>query len=153
MSDTRQAPDFDVRELLAGETRLAHAAMLALRPAYADEHAFATHVDTVLRGHGYRLLASFEPGREQAVAAAGFRLSHSLAWGHHVYVDDLSTVPDARGRGHAGHLLEALADEARRLGCSQLHLDSGVGAQRFDAHRLYHRHRLSIQAHHFARAL
>ncbi len=35
----------------------------------------------------------------------------------------------------------------------QLHLDSGTGAERFDAHRLYHSHGLAIHSHHFARGL
>ena len=40
-----------------------------------------------------------------------------LAWGHYLYVDDLSTVPAARGRGHADLLLAWVVDEGRRLGC------------------------------------
>jgi GNAT superfamily N-acetyltransferase len=141
----------EIRELAVGETRLAHDAMRALRPAQADAAEFAQQVDEVLRVRGYRLIAAFVPGREQAVAAAGFRVACSLAWGHHVYVDDLSTVPDARRQGHASALLEWLQDEARCLGCEQLHLDSGTGAERAAAHRLYHAHGYFISSHHFAR--
>ena len=46
-----------------------------------------------------------------------------------------------------------LVDEGRRLGCGQLHLDSGTGPERFDAHRLYHDHGLAIYSHHFTRGL
>jgi hypothetical protein len=46
-----------------------------------------------------------------------------------------------------------LTEEGQRLGCGQLHLDSGVGPERFDAHRLYHNHGLAIYSHHFARAV
>ena len=49
----------------------------------------------------------------------------------------------------AGALLDWLIEEARRLGCGQLHLDSGVGPDREDAHRLYLNKRLRISAHHF----
>ena len=84
---------------------------------------------------------------------AGFRTGDSLAWGRYLYVDDLSTAPAARREGHAGALLEWLVAEARRRGCEQLHLDSGTGPERFDAHRLYHRHGLSIHSHHFARGV
>jgi GNAT superfamily N-acetyltransferase len=143
----------EVRELLEGDTRLAHDAMRALRPAYAREADFVERVDGALRTEGYRLAASFVPGREQAVAVAGFRTGHNLAWGHYLYVDDLSTVADARGQGHAGALLEWLDAEGRRLGCDQLHLDSGTAPERFAAHRLYHRHGLAIHSHHFARAI
>jgi GNAT superfamily N-acetyltransferase len=143
----------EIRELPAGKTYLAHQAMRALRTAYEGEEKFAEHVDGVLRPTGYRLVAAFVPGRAQAVAVAGFRVGDSLAWGHHIYVDDLSTAPDARRRGHAGALLDWLAEEGRRLGCGQLHLDSGTGPERFDAHRLYHNHSLAIYSHHFARGL
>lgn len=141
----------EIRELPAGETGLAHEAMRALRSAQHDADEFAKHVDGVLRAAGYRLIGVFVPGREQAVAVAGFRVADSLAWGRHFYVDDLSTVSDARRQGHGGALLDWLLEEARRLGCSQVHLDSGTGAERFDAHRLYHAHGFSIYSHHFAR--
>lgn len=143
----------ELRELRAGETRLAYDAMRALRASIGDEREFAAHVDGVLRTGGYRLVGAFLPQREQAVAVAGFRLGDSLAWGRYLYVDDLSTAPEARRQGHGGALLDWLAQEARRLGCGQLHLDSGTGPERFDAHRLYHAGRLAIHSHHFARGL
>jgi GNAT superfamily N-acetyltransferase len=143
----------EIRGLPAGKTHLAHQAMRGLRSAYGSEQEFVEHIDGVLRATGYRLVGAFAPGREQAVAVAGFRTGESLAWGRYLYVDDLSTAPDARRHGHAGALLDWLAEEGRRLGCSQLHLDSGTGAERFDAHRLYHNHGLAIYSHHFARGL
>jgi len=127
--------------------------MEALRGASGNERAFDEYVDGVLRPTGYRLVGLFLPDRDQAVAVAGFRIGDSLAWGHYLYIDDLSTAPDARRQGHAGTLLDWLLDEARRLGCAQLHLDSGTGSERFDAHRLYYGHGLAIYSHHFARAL
>lgn len=150
MSPT-SAGQASIRELEVGETRLAHRAMHALRSTYEDEEEFAEHVDRVLRPVGYRLIAAFAPDREQAVAVSGFRAAHSLAWGHHLYVDDLSTLPEARRRGHGMALLDRLLEEARRLGCDQLHLDSGVGVERSDAHRLYLKSGMVISAHHFAR--
>ena len=142
-----------VREPGAGETRLGHQAMRAQRTAYESEQGFVEHVDGVLRPGGYTLVGVFVPYQEQAVAVAGFRVGHSLAWGHYLYVDDLLTAPDARRQGHAGALLDWLAQEGRKLGCGQLHLDSGTGPERFDAHRLYHNHGLAIYSHHFVRGL
>ena len=95
----------------------------------------------------------FEDEVPHAVAAAGFRVGHMLAWGRYLYVDDLSTLPEARRRGYGRLLLEWLTEEARRLGCEQLHLDSGVTADRYDAHRLYLNTGLAITSHHFARRL
>jgi GNAT superfamily N-acetyltransferase len=142
-----------LRELPPGDTRLAHGPLCALRPAYASEDEFVERVDDVQRAEGFRIVAAFVDGREEAVAAAGFRTGHNLAWGRYLYVDDLSTVPDARGQGHAGALLDWLVEEGRRLGCDQLHLDSGTAPERFDAHRLYLNHGLAIYAHHFSRGL
>ncbi|HWM64091.1 MAG TPA: GNAT family N-acetyltransferase [Solirubrobacterales bacterium] len=140
-----------IRELLHPETRLGFGAMRALRTALADEDAFVQLVDEEQRPEGYRLVGVFEEGVPEAVAVAGFRAIHTLAWGHCLYVDDLSTLPTARRRGYGRDLLEWLLEEAKRLGCDQLHLDSGVGIDRADAHRLYLNAGLVIAAHHFAR--
>ena len=47
----------------------------------------------------------------------------------------------------------SVAVRTRRLGCDQLHLDSGTQPERFAAHRLYYDEGLAIIAHHFARVL
>jgi GNAT superfamily N-acetyltransferase len=143
----------EIRELDVGQTQLAHAAMCGLRTAPGDAQAFIEHVDEVLRPGGYRLVGAFSPDRETAVAVAGFRTGDSLAWGRYLYVDDLSTTTEARRQGHAGALLDWLIREARKLGCGQLHLDSGTARERFDAHRLYYNHGLAIHSYHFARAV
>jgi GNAT superfamily N-acetyltransferase len=138
-----------VRELEAGETGLAWEALHALRPHLTDRAAFVARVDDVQRPEGYRIVAVFEEGTEQARAAAGFRVGHNLAWGRFLYVDDLSTVPDARRRGHAAALLAWVAEEAGRLGCDSVELDSGVGADRRDAHRTYFGAGMRIASFHF----
>jgi GNAT superfamily N-acetyltransferase len=140
-----------VRELPAGETARAARALLELRPQYGDPAALAARVDEVQRAEGYRVLGSFEDGAEEAVAAAGFRVVEMLHSGRGLYVDDLVTLPEARGRGHAGALFAWLDAEAERLGCDSFHLDSGVGPERAAAHRFYFRHRLRITSYHFAR--
>jgi GNAT superfamily N-acetyltransferase len=143
----------ELREILPPDTGLAYPAMAALRPAYADEARFVERVDDVQRGEGYRLVGIFEESAPHAVAVAGFRVGHMLAWGRFLYVDDLSTLPEARRRGHGRRLLEWLTEEAQRLGCDQLHLDSGVGPDRIDAHRLYFNTGLAISSFHFAKRL
>jgi GNAT superfamily N-acetyltransferase len=125
--------------------------MRALRPHYRDEAEFVRQVDELQRPQGYRLVGAFEGG--SCMAVAGFRELHTLAWGHVIYVDDLSTLPAGRRRGHARALLEWLAGEAKRLGCDQLHLDSGVEANRLDAHRLYLNTGMRITSFHFAKPL
>jgi GNAT superfamily N-acetyltransferase len=139
-----------VRELGPGETARAARALLALRPQYGEPAALAERVDDVQRAEGYRVIGSFEDGAEEASGAAGFRVVESLHWGRGLYVDDLVTLPEARGRGHADALFAWLDEEAARLGCDSFHLDSGVGPERADAHRFYFRHRLRITSYHFA---
>lgn len=143
----------EVREIVEGQTIQAVAALLALRPQWSDATTVVATVDVRLRPSGYRLAGVFETGAGSAVAVAGFREAFTLAWGHTMYVDDVSTVPDARGRGYADMALDWLEEEARRLGCAELHLDSGVGADRAAAHRLYMRRHLRISSHHFSKAL
>lgn len=60
-------------------------------PELADEPSFVHRVDEIQRPEGYRLVGGFEDGVSHAVAAAGFRTAHSIAWGRFLYVDDLST--------------------------------------------------------------
>ncbi len=140
-----------IREIHPPDTATAFEAMRALRAHFTDVEAFVRRVDEVQRPEGYRLVGAFEESEAAAAAVAGFRCGHNLAWGDYLYVDDLSTHPDARHRGHGRALLDWLVEEAKRLGCEQLHLDSGVGLERADAHRLYMNANLVISAHHFTR--
>ena len=145
----------EVREILPPHSGLAYPAMRELRPHVGSEDEFVAHVDRTQRPEGYRLVGAFAPDGDDAMAlaVAGFRVVHMLAWGRALYVDDLSTVPRARGRGYAGALMDWLLEEAARLGCDQLHLDSGVGPDRTAAHRLYFNHGMRIVSHHFARGV
>ena len=140
-----------LRELPEGETELAARALLELRPQLGSPEALVAMVDRVLRPIGYRLVGSFEDGERDASAVAGFRISHMLAYGRYLYVDDLVTAADRRGRGHADRVFEWHYAEAARQECDQFHLDSGVGPERADAHRFYFRHGLRITSYHFAR--
>ena len=125
--------------------------MKELRLGLSSLEEFVQHVDQVQRPTGYRLVAAVpdEGVPAVAVAVAGFRLGENLAWGRHLYVDDLSTLSAARGQGHARALLEWLHIEAERLGCHQVHHDSGVGPNRTAAHRLYLNAGYRTSSHHF----
>jgi GNAT superfamily N-acetyltransferase len=138
-------------ELVPPNTGQAFEAMRELRPGLVTPEDFVQRVDQVQRPSGYRLVASVSIENAPAAAVAGFRLGDNLAWGRHLYIDDLSTVPAARHQGHARQLLAWLDIEAERLGCRQVHLDSGVGTNRTAAHRLYLNAGYRISSHHFAR--
>lgn len=142
----------EVRELGPSESRLAALALLELRPHWGTAEALAERIDAQRPG-GYRLAASFAAGDPDAAAVAGFRIGESLHMGRHCYVDDLVTRAACRGRGHADAVMAWVEAEARAQGCAWLHLDSGVGPEREDAHRFYFRHGMRIASYHFSRAL
>jgi lysophospholipase L1-like esterase len=119
--------------------------MAQLRPRL-ERGAFVARVRRQM-AQGYRLASLRLGGAVHAVA--GYRVGENLACGRFLYVDDLVTEESQRSRGCGRALLAWLADEARRLDCAQLHLDSGV--QRLDAHRFYLREGLDRVSHHFAR--
>jgi GNAT superfamily N-acetyltransferase len=98
---------------------------------------------------GYELVRLLQSDR--VVAVAGYRIGESLAWGRHMYVDDLVTDAGVRSSGLGQALLDWLRQRASAAGCGQLHLDSGV--QRHDAHRFYLRNRMAITSHHFTLVL
>jgi GNAT superfamily N-acetyltransferase len=142
----------EARELLVGESHRAAVALLELRPRLESVERITSQIDAQ-RTVGYRIVASFEDGDEDAAAVAGFRIAHNLAWGRFAYVDDLVTRAGLRGRGHADAVMAWVEREAVRQGCGELHLDSGVGPDRADAHRFYFRHGMRIASYHFGRAL
>ncbi|MDA2814314.1 GNAT family N-acetyltransferase [Nocardiopsis sp. RSe5-2] len=143
-----------VMEIPAGRTRLAHPALLELRPSLPDVDAFTRTVDEDMRPGGYRLAGVFDapddPDRP-ARAVAGFRTGTSLAWGRYLYVDDLVTTAGARGTGLGRLLMDWVRSEARAHGCEQLHLDSGT--DRHPAHRFYLSSGMVIPAFHFTEHL
>lgn len=127
------------------EIRACHPVMVQLRPRL-DETAFLQQVQRQ-RMQGYQLVAGVDGGG-QVIVVAGYLLCEKLAWGRHLYVDDLVTAAERRSSGAGAAMLDWLRDRAREAGCTSLHLDSGV--QRTDAHRFYDRAGFERSALHFA---
>jgi GNAT superfamily N-acetyltransferase len=142
----------DVRELTPDNCHLAYQAMRELRPQVGDGDAFVARVRRQF-SQGYRLIGAFDGEHAPALAVAGFRIEEKLAWGRHLYIDDLSTLPEARGKRAATMLLQWIDDEARVAGVSDVHLDSGVQPERQVAHRLYFTRGYRISSYHFHKAL
>jgi len=102
-----------------------------LRPHLRSAQEFIDQV-TTQSAQGYRLLVVWDG--ERPVAAAGYRRMDNLIYGAFIYIDDLVTDANERGRGHGEQLIEAVRDVARKQGCAQLVLDTGLAnalAQRF----------------------
>jgi GNAT superfamily N-acetyltransferase len=139
-----------VREIEAGESHVAAAALLELRPQFETVEALAARID-LQRAEGYRIVASLEG--DEAAAVGGFRVKETTFAGRMLYVDDLVACARFRRRGHADAVMRWIDAEARRLDCDTLHLDSGVGPEREDAHRFYFNHGMRIASFHFAKAV
>ena len=145
----------DVRELTADDCHLAHLAMRELRPQVGEREPFVERVRRQFT-QGYRLIGAFDGsdgGPEHAISVAGFRIEEKLAWGRHVYIDDLSTLPQGRGRGGATALLRWIDALAAAEGITEVHLDSGVQPERQAAHALYFREGHRISSYHFQKTL
>lgn len=84
-------------------------------------------------------------------SAAGFRICEFLAWGRVLYIDDLSTLPNQRGQGHAGAILDWLTNYAAFQDCNAIHLDTGY--TRHAAHRVYLSKGFELSCHHMAKAI
>ena len=97
----------------------------------------------------YQIVAIRENGTVKSVA--GFRIAEFLAWGKVLYIDDLSTLPEARSRGYGGKLLDWIIDHARKNDCNEVHLNTGYG--RHAAHRLYLNKGFRFYCHHLSMEL
>ena len=118
-----------------------------LRP-HLDKERYTTLMLYML-DEDYKLIYIELEGR--VVSICGYRHTTMLYRGRSIYIDDLSTLPEARGKGHASALLDYVIEEARREEMDSVHLDSGH--QRFDAHRLYLNKGFTITSHHFSMSL
>ncbi len=117
--------------------------MLALRTQIAVSD-FVPLVTDMMK-EGYKLAYIEENGR--VVSAVGFRYLQFLFNGRHIYINDLSTLPEERYKGYAGALLDYVIALAKANGYTSVTLDSGH--HRFAAHKLYLNKGFNITAHHF----
>ncbi len=126
------------------ELELISDVLLELRTAFTREGLIAKLREQ--QKDGYRIAYVESDG--EILCVAGYVMSTKLAWGKHIYIDDLVTAERHRSTGAGARMIEWFKGHARELGCQQLHLDSGV--QRFGAHRFYLRHGFDISSHHFS---
>ncbi|MDY7564981.1 GNAT family N-acetyltransferase [Pseudomonas sp. RTC3] len=143
---------FTINSISAADTDQAAAALCELWPRYSPAEITST-IDELLRPNGYNLVGLWEDGSTSAVSVLSYRIQFSLWLGKSFYIVDIATLPQWRGKGHASKLLDWAEAEAVRLGCSAVHLDSGVGTDRSAAHRLYMQRHYQISCHHFLKRL
>ncbi|WP_193161908.1 GNAT family N-acetyltransferase [Microbulbifer hainanensis] len=118
--------------------------LLQLRTGY-DAESLSAQIKKQ-ESNGYQVI--YVKSSAGVLAVAGFVVGEKLAWGKHIYIDDLVTSASHRSSGVGEFLIRWLKDYALEIGCEQIHLDSGV--QRFPAHKFYLREGFNIASHHFS---
>ncbi|MBS1487465.1 MAG: GNAT family N-acetyltransferase [Bacteroidetes bacterium] len=122
-------------------------AMHLLRPSLKKEN-FVQQIK-LMQGEGYHLIYLIANG--QAVSVAGYRIFSMLCCGKQLYIDDLSTLENCRGKGYASTLLNRIYDIAKKENCISVYLDSGP--TRTIAHKLYFNEGFTIRSFHFHKEL
>ncbi|MCG9791965.1 GNAT family N-acetyltransferase [Flavobacterium algicola] len=122
-------------------------AISILRPKLQQEQFVGQIME--MQKEGYTLLYLQE--NDQTVAIAGYRIYSMLYCGKMLYLDDLSTLENQRGKGYASQLLNHLKDIGLKQNCISLHLDSGPN--RTVAHKLYFKENFTITSFHFSKNL
>ena len=121
--------------------------IVALRPMLQQNDVIDLIQNQQLEGYN---LLYIEDGGE-VVSIAGYRIFSMLYVGKQLYVDDLSTLETARGKGYGTTLLKHLYEVARAAGCKTIQLDSGP--TRTVAHKLYFNEGFTIGSFHFGKQL
>jgi len=117
-----------------------------LRPQLPVEYA-ARLVEVFANGGRMALVVE----DTSVVCVALWRLIENTAEGRRLYVDDLVSDEVRRSTGAGKLIFNWLENQAKKLGCDVLALDSGVQRQR--AHRFYFREGMHIPSFCFRKAL
>ena len=121
--------------------------IIELRPQLEQENLLVIIQEMVSEGYQFAYIEV----DGIAVSFIGFRYLQYLYNGKHIYIDDLSTLPDYRGKGYGAKLLQHVENIAISKGYKVVTLDSGH--QRTDAHRFYLNKGFNIVAYHFSKKI
>ena len=128
-----------------GDIQKCRRAIQALRPQLSDD----LYPEAVQKTLADNRQIIFIEENDEAAAVAVFETGYNLFRGDYIYIDDLSTLPEHRGKGFAGILVDWVLEFAKQNNYAQVHLDSGVSEARTNAHRLYLNKRFQVTSLHF----
>lgn len=116
-----------------------------LRPHLKNKEIF---VDQIIeqQKEGYQIMAIEE--NKEIAACVGFRFIIMLAWGKILYIDDLITKTEFRGKGYGKKLLQHLTQIGKTHLREAIHLDTGY--TRHVAHKIYLQQGFELHCHHLA---
>lgn len=125
-------------------------AILQFRPNLKPE-TVVEQVFKMISEEGFEIFFIADDQNIGAAAFISFRRINMLRTGPIFYIDDLFTLPEWRGKGYAGLLLDQVAKTAVSLGIQSIHLDSGYALH--PAHRLYLNKGYFLACNHFAKQI
>jgi len=140
-------------KFVVAETRAQVAFCKEVLFAFRSNLNESTYIDLVMKMIEYerfKLVYIRADDNSKVAAFIGYRVMHTLMLGWMIYIDDLYTDPEYRGRGYAGSLLDYVDQEAVAKNISSVHLDSGYDLH--DAHRLYLNKGYVLACNHFGKS-
>jgi GNAT superfamily N-acetyltransferase len=133
----------------ANDIQFCNRALLMFRPMLKENELV---VQTLrMMNEGFKLIYIADEQKNEAAAVLGYRDYEMYRTGRIIYIDDLFTFPEHRGKGYAGALLDHIHQQAAKLGISSVHLDSGYPLH--PAHRLYLNKGYVLPCLHFAKSI
>ncbi|WP_183556759.1 GNAT family N-acetyltransferase [Mucilaginibacter sp. SP1R1] len=123
--------------------------LTGLRP-HLDTETLVPQIAEIMN-ENYQICYIADDSDRKAACFIGYRSLHMLRTGKIIYIDDLFTLPEYRGRGYARTLLNHVHKLAAETGVKSVHLDSGYA--KHDAHRLYLNKGYILECFHFANNL
>lgn len=132
------------------DIKFAGEAILEFRPNL-DPETYVEEVLLMMKEENFELAYIPTDDHKKAAAFVGFRTMNMLRTGRIIYIDDLFTLADYRGKGYAGKLLNYVEQQALNMNINAVHLDSGFTLH--PAHRLYLNTGYILACHHFAKTI
>lgn len=96
--------------------------------------------------NGYQVVYVIE--NNQIICVAGFTISHKLALGKYLYIEDFVTDKSVEFFEARKALFDFIKIYAKQQKCNSIHLDSLI--QREEAHKFYLSQNMNIDSHHFS---
>jgi GNAT superfamily N-acetyltransferase len=127
-----------------GELKTVAPILSQIRPHF-DLNELVARIKIQLK-RGYKL--AYVVSGEKVFCVAGFVTGYKLAWGKHIYIDDLVVSEEHRSTGAGKILMEWFKTYAKENGYEAIHLDSSVLG--FASHKFYLESGFHIDSHHFS---
>ena len=145
MNTYQNHTSMDIKMATVKDIKILIPALLELRPNLIVDEIEDEFLK--LQEESFRII--YIGDENEVYSILGFRKINFFFSGKTLYIDDLVTLPQHRGHGYAGMLLDWVKEYAKSNNYDHISLDSGF--QRRDAYRLYLNKEFSVESLHFGR--